>query len=108
MRFSSVPIAGPRTVDVVALSLSMVLINWTVPIEDDVNGVLTGYTVYLRYFKDDDGRVLVTEEHVVPANATSSLITGLDNTRDYTISITASTTIGEGSVSSLPSKFTTS
>lgn len=85
----------------------MVLVNWTAPTEDDKNGALTGYTVYVRYYKDGNHKVLVTEEHTLPPNATSYVINGLDGTHHYIVGITAATIAGEGSVSSASTDFTT-
>ena len=62
----------------------------------------------MRYDKDGNPNVQVTEEHSVPANATSYIISGLDSTQHYIVGITAATKMGEGSVPSEPTDFTTS
>jgi hypothetical protein len=103
----TIPVAGPGTVDIIPLSESAVLVNWTAPERDDINGHLDSYTVYVRYFKDGNPNVQVIEEHIIPANATSYVIGGLDSKQHYVVGITAATKIGEGSVSSEPTDFTT-
>ncbi|KAI6660982.1 Phosphatidylinositol phosphatase PTPRQ-like [Oopsacas minuta] len=90
----NVPSSTVRSLTAVP-SASSITVSWNEPIMDDFNGVPTYYT--LRY----SGVRFQTEEKIVVVNYTSSgnemvSLTGLEAYTVYEISVTLSTSIGEG------------
>ncbi|KAI6660980.1 Phosphatidylinositol phosphatase PTPRQ-like isoform X2 [Oopsacas minuta] len=97
--YFAVPSSTVRNLTAVPSS-SSITVSWYEPIMNDLNGVPTYYT--LRY----SGVEFQTEEKTVVVNYTSSgnetvSLTGLEAYTVYEISVTLSTSIGEGLSSSL-------
>ena len=94
LHFSLVPSSTVRNLTAVPYS-SSIAVSWSMPVMNDLNGVPTLYT--LRY----SGVVFQRTEKTVEINYTSSAnetvsLTGLEAYTVYEISVSLSTTAGEG------------
>ena len=94
-----VPSSEVRNLTAVA-NYSDITISWSSPVMDELNGVPTRYT--LRY----SGVEFQTEEKTVVVNYTSSTnetvsVSGLEAYTVYKISVTLSTSVGEGDAANI-------
>ena len=99
MSISLVPSSEVRNLTAVAQS-GTITISWSSPVMNDLNGVPTRYT--LRY----SGVEFQTEEKTVVVNYTSSTnetvsVSGLEAYTVYKISVTLSTSVGEGDAANI-------
>ena len=97
--FLLVPSSEVRNLTAVA-NYSSITISWSSPVMSDLNGVPTRYT--LRY----SGVEFQTEEKTVVVNYTSSTnetvsVSGLEAYTVYKISVTLSTSVGEGDAANI-------
>ena len=97
--FLLVPSSEVRNLTAVAQS-SSITISWSSPVMNDLNGVPTRYT--LRY----SGVEFQTEEKTVVVNYTTSTnetvsVSGLEAYTVYKISVTLSTSVGEGDAANI-------
>ena len=86
----SVPDAGPSNISAIDSSSSSIFVTWDdVPAEHQ-NGIITGYTVYIRKHGSNGGW---SHEEINGKNWRKS---GLDLWTIYDIMIAAKTSVGEG------------
>ena len=76
-------------------SSTSIQVSWEAPSAADQNGALTEYTVYYQAVGDNfnDG---TPKQKAVVAPLSQVLLTGLEEYVEYNISVSASTSVGEG------------
>ena len=79
-------------------SSTSIQVSWEAPSAVDQNGALTEYTVYYQavggYFNDG-----TLKQQTVVAPLSQVVLTGLEEYVEYNITVSASTSVGEGPVS---------
>ena len=96
--FVAVPSAAPEITSVEALNSTSVLVKWQVVAEDQRNGIIIHYTIHY-----EDTRDRKKDTKTVQAPALNVIINGLRQKAEYTFSILAATSKGDGPLS--PPKF---
>ena len=96
--FALAPSAAPGDVQGHNTSSTSIQVSWVVPSAADQNGALTMYTVYYQAVSGNfnDG---ASKQKTVVAPLSEAVLTGLEEYVEYNISISASTSIGEGPLS---------
>ncbi|XP_054285498.1 roundabout homolog 2-like [Macrosteles quadrilineatus] len=85
------PSAAPENIEMAWLNATAAFIHWSPPPPQHSNGILLGYLIHLR---DNENRELSTLR--VNASQTSSLLRNLTQTRTYSATVKAFTTVGAG------------
>ena len=93
--FSPAPSAAPRNVQGHNTSSTSIQVSWEAPSAADQNGALTEYTVYYQAIGGNfnDG---TPKQKAVVAPWSQVFLTGLEEYVEYNISVSASTSVGEG------------
>ena len=86
--YISAPLREPEDVRIVSLSPTSFLLEWDPPLEEDRNGVLTGYRLVLEWE--------VGQEYRVNTTHTSYNFTQLQQGTTYYCAVAAYTAIGTG------------
>ena len=99
--FCTVPSGSPRNVLVTAMSSTSILVTWDSPLESEQNGVIISYTVaYVNLNRSGDQQIsLSTTQRQLS-------ITGLQEYEEYSFTVAATTTVGQGPFSDTSSTFT--
>ena len=87
--FSAAPTEAPSTVLAGPKSSSSLRVSWSPPPQDHQNGIITVYTVYYRRSSATRSKEFVWHDH-------QFIITGLSASTLYLVSVSASTSAGEG------------
>ncbi|XP_064384244.1 uncharacterized protein LOC135333251 isoform X3 [Halichondria panicea] len=85
-----VPSSAPRNILVSAVEPSSLYVSWERPLEIDVNGILTNYTIEHRTLNHTGDPL------VVPSTTLNVLLEGLRFFTVYNVSISANTAVGKG------------
>ena len=96
--FSLAPSAAPGNMQGHNTSSASIQVSWEAPNAADQNGAVTVYTVYYQAVGGNfnDG---TSKQKPVVAPFSKAVLTGLEEYVEYNISISASTSIGEGPLS---------
>lgn len=92
------PSAAPKNVAGRNLSATSINVTWEAPDAVDHNGVIINYTIYYQSVGEDflDN---TTRRKIVGFPTTEAVLTGLKEYVEYNISVSASTSVGEGPAS---------
>ena len=86
------PEGPPRDVDITEVTSSSLKVTWMIPVEEDHNGVISGYVVELG--ETDSGLVLA--DVVVAGSELDHMFIGLTPYKQYFARVAATTSAGQG------------
>ncbi|XP_072129649.1 protein tyrosine phosphatase receptor type Fa isoform X3 [Mobula birostris] len=90
----STPSAPPQDVHGVAISSSSIRVSWRPPPANSRNGVITKYSIIYQAVDSEDNKKHVLDN--IEADATSSLVEGLEKWTEYQVWVMAHTNVGPG------------
>ena len=96
--FALAPSAAPGDVQGHNTSSTSIQVSWVAPSAVDQNGAVTVYTVYYQAVGSNFNGGTSKQQTVV-ASLTQTVLTGLEEYVEYNISVSASTSVGEGPLS---------
>ena len=91
---SAVPSGAPQSFTAISTGITTISLAWQLPLPEERNGIITGYTVSLSSVSSAETRRLTT-------TATNLTVTSLTPYTTYECIIAAFTSIGEGPPSSI-------
>ena len=93
--FNAAPMSSPFNVTATVISSTEIMVNWSAVPPIDQNGVITKYEVQYKPMQTFNGAI---ETQTVNVNASELSVTlmGLEEFVNYTISVRAYTSAGEG------------
>ncbi|XP_064385915.1 uncharacterized protein LOC135334596 isoform X5 [Halichondria panicea] len=89
-----VPGSSPRNLQVIATGPTSLNVSWEPPVEMDINGVLTNYTIEYYITKEENS----PHDVVVVSSATFTILLENLNFTIYNVSVSANTVIGRGPI----------
>ena len=99
--FLAEPSSAPNGLTLVSATSKSLTVSWLGLSADDQNGLIIKYTVYYRLAGNSSVRMVAArQEETIVTNSSPAKLTGLTPNSDYFISVSASTSAGEGPVSS--------
>ncbi|XP_059840009.1 receptor-type tyrosine-protein phosphatase F-like isoform X4 [Hypanus sabinus] len=90
----STPSAPPQDVHGVAISSSSIRVSWRPPPANSRNGVITKYSIIYQAVDSENNKKHVLDN--IEADATSSLVEGLEKWTEYQVWVMAHTNVGPG------------
>ncbi|XP_051866593.1 receptor-type tyrosine-protein phosphatase F-like [Pristis pectinata] len=90
----STPSAPPQDVHGLSISSSSIRVSWRPPPANSRNGVITKYSIIYQAVDSEDNKKHVLDN--IEADATSSLVEGLEKWTEYQVWVMAHTNVGPG------------
>ncbi len=89
------PGSSPRNLQVIATGPTSLNVSWEPPVEMDINGILTNYTIEYYITEAENS----SHDVIVVSSATFTiLLENLNNFTIYNVSVSANTVIGRGPI----------